>query len=205
MTVFRGLTMSGEATRAPGPVIVSDQRAAARGLVRNEAPDPANIEPDYPGMGALVLARAMTRGPCLISPQASKESGPNAVPTSRGLAGHDPPIVFDLISLLTSHRIPGLPGLCCAPASVDADSNFGPGSSTSLLHADHWTKKELTQAPINQRQERLHAWSRFDTHNRDPLEVAVSRLASSLQRHRGRFWMQERILDGATTLEVMSG
>ena len=203
ITVFRGLTMSGETEIAPGLEIVSYQGAAERGLVRSEAPDPTNDMPDYLGMGALVLVREMTWGPCLVPPKTSKDSGMNAVPTFRWLDGHDPYIVFDLISIITSHRIQVLSVLCCAPDFVDVNPNFGPGSSTGFLHADHWTKEELTQEHIKQLQERLHAWSRFDANNRDTLELAVSRLASSIQRNRGRFWLQDRILDAAIALEMM--
>ena len=203
ITVFRGLTMSGETEIAPGLEIVSYQRAADRGLVRNEAPGPTNNMPDYLGMGALVLAREMTWGPCLVPPKTSKDIGTNAVPRFRWLTGHDLHIVFDLISIVTSHRIQVLSVLCCAPEFVDVDPNFGPGSSTGFLHADHWTKKEVTGEHLNQLQDRLRAWPRFDANNRDTLELAVSRLASSIQRNRGRFWVQDRILDAAIALEMM--
>ena len=195
ITVFRGLTMSGEVEIAPGLEIVSYQRAAQRGLVRNEAPGPANDMPDYLGMGALVFAREMTWGPCLVSPRTSKDIGTKPAHTVRWHFEHDLRIVFDLLSIVVSHRVQVLSVLCCAPEFVDVNPNFGPGSSTGFLHTDHWTKKELTREHNNQLQDRLHAWSRFDASNRDTLELAVSRLASSIQRSRGRFWAQDRILD----------
>lgn len=75
VAVFRGLTMVGEAELDEGLDILSYERAAQRGLVRNDPPGPANDMPDYAGMGALVLAREMTWEPCLVPPRTSKDLG----------------------------------------------------------------------------------------------------------------------------------
>ena len=95
VTVFRGLTMEGEIEIAPGLEIVSYERAAERELVRNEPPGPANDMPDYAGMGALVLAREMTWGPCLVPPRTSRDMGNDAVPTFRWFDGHQIDVLFD--------------------------------------------------------------------------------------------------------------
>ena len=88
VTVFRGLTMVGEVELAEGLDILSYERAAQRGLVRNDPPGPANPMPDYAGMGALVLARSMTWGPCLVTPRTSKDLGRQAPsPAFRCLPG----------------------------------------------------------------------------------------------------------------------
>ena len=203
IVVFRGLTMSGEVEIAPGLEIVSYERAAERGLVTNEPPGPTNDMPDFTGMGALVLARAMTWGPCLVPPKTSKDSCTNPTPDYRWLPGGGSGIVFDLLSIITSHRVQVLSLLECAPEFVDVNPNFGPGSSIGFMPDHHWSKKELTLEYVRHLEGRLHEWSRFNADKCDTLELAVNRLASSIQRDRGRFWVQDRILDVAIALEVM--
>ena len=160
ITVFRGLTMEGAIEIAPGLEIVSYHRAAERGLVRNEPPGPVNDMPDYAGMGALVLAREMTWGPCLGPPRGSRDPFSDALPRYRWLDGHPAGIVFDLISIVTSHRVQVLSMLNCAPQFVDLSPNFGPGSSTGFVHADHWTRKELTPDDGEELRGRLDEWAR---------------------------------------------
>ena len=201
--VFRGLTMNGELEIAPGLEIVSYERAAERGLVRNERPGPANAMTDYAGMGALVLAREMTWGPCLGTPPGFLERGNDVFPTYRWLDGHPAGIVFDLLTIVTSHRVQILSMLNCAPQFVDLNPRFGPGSSTGFVHSDNWTRTELTADQADELRGRLDEWTRFDPERRATLELAVSRLAGSIQRAGGRFARQDRILDVAIALEVM--
>ena len=203
ITVFRGLSMEDEVEVAAGIEIVSYKRAAERGLVRNEPPGPANDMPDYAGMNALVLAREMTWGPCLVPPKTSRNMGSNVVPTFTWFDRHQSGVLFDLLTIVTSHRIQVLSVLTCAPEFVDVNPNFGPGSSTGFLHSDHWSKKDLTRNEIEDLRSRLHGWSRFDADKRATLELAVSRLAAATQRGRGRLGIQDRILDVAIALEVM--
>ena len=155
--------------------------------------------------GALVLAREMTWGPCFVSPKTSKDIGkgmPRPRPSFRWLAESHSGIVFDLLSILTSHRVQVLSVHNCAPEFVDVNSNFGPGSCVSFLRDDRWAKKEFTQEHVSDLQDLLLKWSGFKG-ERDTLELAVNRLASSIQRNRGQFWLQDRILDTAIALEVM--
>ena len=203
IAVFHGLTMSGEFEIAPGLEIVPYERAAERGLVMNEAPGPTNDMPDYSGMDALVLAREMKWGPCLVPPTTSKDIFTNPAPAFRWLPGCGSGIVFDLLSIVTSHRVQVLSLLCCAPEFVDVNPNFGPGTSIGFTRDDHWAKKDLTSEHACHLQGLLHAWTQFNAEKRDTLELAVNRLASSIQRNRGRFWVQDRILDTAIALEVM--
>ena len=192
ITVLRGLTVDGELEIAPGLEIVSYERAAERGLVRNVPPGPANDMPDLAGMGALVLAREMTWGPCLGPRQGFLDGGNGAAPTIRWLDGHPARIVFDLITIVTSHRVQVLSMLNCAPEFVDLNPNFGPGSSTGFVHTDHWVRKELTPDATEELRRRLDEWARFDSQARSTLDLAVSRFA-----------VQDRILDVAIALEMM--
>ena len=214
IVVFLGLAVSGEVEIAPGLEIISYQSAAERGLVRNEPPGPTNDMPDYVGMDAFVLARAMTWGPCLVPPgtivsplrvslKAVEDSGKCTMPTFRWLPGLSSGIVFDFLSIVVSHRVQVLSILSCAPEFVDVDPNFGPGSSVSFIHDDHWGKKNLTSERVRELQKLLSAWSAFEESNCDTLELAVSRLASAIRRDRGRFWTQDRILDATISLELM--
>ncbi len=204
VAVFRGLTMVGEAELGDGLDILSYEHAAQRGLVRNDPPGPANDMPDYAGMGALVLAREMTWGPCLVPPRTSKDLGiQGPTPKYRCVPDCSMGVIFDLLSLTTSQRVQLLSVLCCAPDLVDLNPNFGPGSSSGFLHGDAWTKKDLTQEHIGDLQGLLCSWSRFKVEDRRTLELGLSRLASSILRKQGRFWLQDRILDTAIALEVM--
>ena len=51
----------------------------------------------------------------------------------------------------------------------------------------------------------LEAWQRFGGDERWRLELGLARLVSSVWRDRGRFWLQDRILDVAVALEVLYG
>ena len=204
VTVFRGLTMVGEVELAEGLDILSYERAAQRSLVRNEPSGPANPMPDYAGMGALVLARSMTWGPCLVPPRTSKDLGLQAPsPAFRCLPGCSAGVIFGLLSIATSHRVQLLSVLHCAPDFVGVNPNFGAGSSTGFLVDNAWTKKDLTPEHVSDLQNLVRAWSRFGTGKRRKLDLALSRLASSIHRRRGRFWLEDRILDTAIALEVM--
>lgn len=100
-------------------------------------------------MGALVLAREMTWGPCLVPPRTSKDLGMQGpTPKYRCIPDCSMGVIFDLLSLTTSQRVHLLSVLCCAPDLVDLNPNFGPGSSSGFLHGDAWTKKDLTQEHI---------------------------------------------------------
>ena len=201
--VFRGLTLSGELEIVPGLEIIDYERAAERGLVRNEPPGPTNDMPDYAAMGALVLARGMTWGPCLVPPLSGRDEFPGTACEFRWSPGCGTGIFFDLLSLCTSQPIQILSILHCAPEFVDLNRGFGPGSSTGYLHSERLTNNALTRENIGQLQELLGLWSQFKPDKRDILELAVSRLSSSVYRNRGRFWVQDRILDAAIALEIM--
>ena len=146
----------------------------------------------------------MTWGPCIVPPKTSKDVGFSApTPQFRCLPECSSGVVFNLFAVITSHRIQLLSVLCCAPEFVDVSPNFGPGSRQTFRGDDNWTRKELTPEHISELEEQLQAWSGFDRRRRDTIELAVSRLASSIQRDRGRFWAEDRILDAAIALEVL--
>ena len=203
VAVFRGLTMSGEIEIAPGLEIVDYQRAAQRGLVRNEPPSPANIVPDYADMDALVLARKTTWGPCLVPPLTSKDPFPKVMPEFRWLPGRGSGIVLDLLTVCTSHQVQLLSMTYCAPEFADVIPGLAPGSGYAHIHGKRWSKKDLARDHVIDLQGLLRSWDRFDAAKRDTLELAVNRLASSIHRSRGRFWLQDRILDAAIALEIM--
>ena len=204
--VFRGLTMPGEFEIFPGLEVISYARAIDRGLVRSDPGYPEYPPTDYVGMGALVLAREMTWGPCIVPPKTSKGiDSPAPKPRFRCLPECSSAVIFDLLANIASHRIQPLSVLCCAPEFVDVNPNFGPGSLQIFSGNDSWSKEELTPEHISELQEQLQAWSGFDSGRRDDLEFAISCLASSIQRDRGRFWTEDRILDAAIALEVLYG
>lgn len=204
VTVFCGLTMVGEAQLAEGLDILSYDRAAQRGLVRNEPPGPANDMPDYVGMGALVLAREMTWGPCLVPPRTSRDFGiPGPTSVSSCVPDCSSDVIFELLSLTTSHPVQPLVSLHCAPDFVDLSRNFGPTAIAGSPYFDGWTKKDLTQEHIDDLLGLLRSWAQFEVEKRSTLELGLNRLASSVHRNLGRFPFQDRILDTAIALEVM--
>ena len=203
ISVFCGLTISGEIEIAPGLVIFDYQRAVERGLVNHESPGPPNMMPDYAAMGALVLARQMTWGPCLVPPLTSKDKFPKLMLQFQGLSECSTGIVFDLLSVCTSHQIQILSMSYCAPDFVDVIPSFVSGSGYRYIHSEHWPDKDFTKEHVSHLQGLLSSWSQFNASKRDILELAVNRLSSSIQRNRGRFWAQDRLLDSAIALEIM--
>ena len=201
--IFRGLTLSGEIEIAPGLEIIDYQRAAERGLVKSEHPDLVDTTSDYAGMSALVLVREMTWGPCLVPPRTSKDELPNVIPEFRWAPGCSTGIVFDLLSVCTSHEIQILFISHCAPEFVDVSSGFVSGSGSGYIHSERWKKRDLIEEHVRHLQDLLGLWSHFKSDERETLEMAINRLSSSIYRNRGRFWLQDRILDAAICLEIM--
>ena len=203
ISLFRGLTMSGEIEIAPGLEIIDFQRAAERGLVKNEPPGPSNPTPDYAAMDALVLARQMTWGPCFVPPLKSSDEFPQSIPKFRWLPGRGTGIAIDLLSVCTSHHVQVLFVSFCAPEFVDVSPGFASGSGYGYMHDEYGSTQDLTKEHVRHLQELLLSLARFNAVKCDILELAVSRLSSSIQRNRGRFWVQDRILDAAIALEIM--
>ena len=203
ISVFSGLTMSGNSEISPGLDIIDFQRAAEQGLVKNEPPGPTNTMPDYAAMGALVLARQMTWGPCLVPPLTSKDEFPRSMPEFRWFPECGTGIVFDFLSICTSHQVQMLSRSYCAPEFVDVSPGFISGSGYAYMHTGHCSEKDLSEEHLRHLQELLRSWSQFNADKRDILELAINRLSSSIQRNRGRFWVQDRILDAAVSLEIM--
>ena len=92
--------------------------------------------------------------------------------------------------------------MCCAPEFVDVIPNFGPAARTAVTQNARLPQTNLSPKHISDLQKLLRQWSRFKG-KRDTLELAVNRLASSIHRGRGWFWMDDRILDTAIALELM--
>ncbi len=207
IAVFRGLTMAGEIEVAPGLEILEYGRAVERGLVPNESFGPADITPDYGGMGALVLARQMTWGPCIVPPPTSKDlfrdEFEGAAPTFRWSPGRSTGIVFDLLSVCASHTVEPLRISYSAPEFIDVYPGLVSGSGSGFSHGERWSKQDLTEDQVRQLRELLHLWENFSAAKHEILELAVSRLLSATGRNRGRFWVPDRILDAAIALEIM--
>jgi len=201
--IFRGLTLPGKVEIAPGLEMWDYQHAAAHGLVKPERPELVDNTSDYVGMNASVLAREMTWGPCLVPPLTSKDELPKAVPEFRWASGCSTGVVFDLLSVCTSHEVQVLFVTYSAPEFAEVYSGFVSGSGSGYFHGDNWSKKELVGEHVGQLKELLQLWSDFKADERETLELAVSRLSSSIFRNRGRFQIQDRILDAAIGLEIM--
>ena len=201
--IFRGLTLSGEVEIAPGLEIIGYQRAAERGLVKVEHPDMVGTTSDYAAMNALVLAREMTWGPCLVPPRTSRDESPRITPEFRWAPGCGTGTAFDFLTVCTSHEIQILFISYSAPEFVDVIPSFISGSGSGYTPSEGWSTKELTEDHVCHLQEILRLWSDFKSDEREALEMAVNRLSSSIYRNRGRFWLQDRILDAATCLEIM--
>ncbi len=209
--VFGGVTMTGQAQISEGLDILALGLAVQRGLVgtqlgslRNDPLLPAAVKHDYVAMGALVLARKMTWGPCLVPPSTANDSASLAPkPKFQCLAGCSEGVIFDLLRISASHRVEKLADLVCAPDFVDVSPAFGPTSWGTFFNDHAWTKKDLTPEHIGDLRDLVSAWSRFEVEKRSTLELGLDRIASSIQRNRGRFSLQDRILDTAIALEVL--
>ena len=208
VVVIRGLSMEGATELGPGTWLASYDEALARGLLRAEPPGPANNDPDYRGIQALVLFREMTWSPCLVTPRTSKNFGDQpAATTFTWQSGPALGVLLGLLSLVTSQRIDVVEMLSCAPAFVVLDPNFGPGSKTGFPTWEGWKVKELKPAQAAEARDLCEAWSKFGSADRDRnnLELSLGRLVSSVRRNRGRFWYEDRLLDIAVALEVLFG
>ncbi len=200
---FRGLTLPGEIEIAPGLEIMNYQRAAAHGLVKVERPELLDKTTDYVGMDALVLARELSWGPCLVRPPTSRDEVPRPEVQFRWAPGCGTGIVFDLLSVCTSQEVQVLFVSYSAPAFMEVVPGFVSGSGSGYSHDGNWSKKELSGEHVGELQGLLELWSDFKADEREILEMAVNRLASSIHRNRGRFRLQDRILDAAICLELM--
>ena len=201
--IFRGLTMSAEFEIIPGLELMDYQRAVERGLVRDEPPGPASMTPDYGGMSALVLAREMTWGPCLVPPLTSRDKSPRVTRKYLWAPNRGTDVAFNLLAVCTSHDIQVLSISDSAPKFVEVSRGFVSGSGSQYNHNEYYSKKELTEDHVHDLRGLLRLWSRFRSDDSEDLEMAISRLSSSLYRNRGRFWLQDRILDAAICLELM--
>ena len=206
VVVIRGLSMEGVTELGPGTWLASYDEALARQLLRADQPGPANDDPDYRGMQAVVLFREMTWSPCLVAPPTSKNLG-DPPPTAR-YKWHSGPalsVLLDLLSLVTSQRIGVVEMLSCAPALTALDPNFGPGSKTRFQAWEWWKVKAFEPAEAAEVRGLCEAWGSFGGAGRDHLELSLGRLVSSERRNLGRFRYEDRLLDIAVALEVLFG
>ena len=201
--VFRGLTACGEIEIVPGLEILDYERAVQRGLVKKDPPGPIEESRDYAGMGALVLAREMAWGPCLVPPLSGRDEFPDPACEFRWAPGCGTGIFFDLLSLCTSRQVQILSIVQCAPEFVEIDSGFGPVTGTIFGHGEGLKSEALGADDIARLREVVGLWTEFDPDKRDVLELSAGRLSSSVYRNRGRFRVQDRILDAAIALEIM--
>ena len=206
VVVIRGLSMEGVTELGPGTWLASYDEALARRLLRADPPGPANDDPDYHGMQALVLFREITWSPCLVVPRTSKNLG-DPPPTAR-YTWHSGPalsVLLDLLSLVTSQRIGVVEMLSCAPALTALVPNFGPGSKTGFQAWEWWKVKAFEPAEAAEVRGLCEAWGSFGGAGRDHLELSLGRLVSSKRRNLGRFRYEDRLLDIAVALEVLFG
>ncbi len=201
--IFRGLTMSAEFEIIPGLELMDYQRAVERGLVRDEPPGPASMTPDYAGMSALVLAREMTWGPCLVPPLTSRDELPRATREFLWAPDRGTDVAFNLLEVCASHEVQVLSISYSAPKFVEVSRGFVSGSGARYNHGENYSKKEITEDHVHDLRNLLGLWSRFKSSDSEDLEMAINRLSSSIHRNRGRFWLQDRILDAAICLELM--
>ena len=206
VVVIRGLSMKGVTDLGPGTRLASYDEALARGLLKAEPSGPANDDPDYRGMQALVMFREMTWSPCLVVPGTSKDLG-GPLPTVR-FAWHSGPalsVLLDLLSLATSQRIDVVEMLSCAPAFTALNPSFGPGSKTGFQVSEWWKVKAFEPATAADVRRLYEEWGAVIGTDRDRLELSLGRLVSSERRNLGRFRYEDRLLDIAVALEVLFG
>ena len=205
VVVFRGLAVEGAVNLGPGTRLASYKEAVRRGLVRKREPEPLNVGPDYERMRASVLFREMTWSPCLVGPSTVKDFGADRPASEFGwVSGPSLGVILDLLSLVTAQRVEMVEILSCAPDFIDVNPNLGPGSSMGFVIPDQWQVGDLTSAQAMEVGEWLEAWASFSD-ERGVLELVLARLVSSFRRHRGGFWLEDRILDVAIALEVLYG
>ena len=206
VAVIRGLTVDGVVSLGSGNFVTSYSDAAERGLARELEPEPLRFGPDHEADQASVVFRKMTWKPCLVDPRSSRNLGD--WPSKAKFEGGSGPalgVVLDLLSLVAEKRVELVEILSCAPAFREINPNFGPGTSRFFMVTDQWPTEQLTCTQASQVGDLLRAWTRFKRARQTNLELGLARLASSIRRDRGRFWLEDRILDVAVALEVLYG
>ena len=206
VVVIRGLSMDGVMELGPGTWLASCDKALARGLIREEPPEPWRDTPDYRNMQVLVMFREMTLPLCLVTPRTMRNLGdPLPAATFAWRSGPVLDVLLDLLSLATSHWIYVVEKHSCVPALEPLDPGFGPHSK-SLRHPEQqWKVKALEPAEVAEARRLCQAWSTFAGTGRDRLELSLGRLVSSERRWLGRFRHEDRLLDIAVALEVLFG
>ena len=206
VAVIRGLTVKGVLPLGRGAFVTAYGNAVERGLSRKREPEPLDFGPDHEADRASVVFREMTWQPCLVRPSTLRDLGERP-PRAKfaGISGPELGIVFDFLSLVTEQRIELVEILSCAPAFSEVNPNFSPGTSTRWTITDRWSVEELTGAQASEVEDLLQAWTVFKGEERTRLELGLARLVSSIRRGRGRFWLEDRVLDVAVALEVLYG
>ena len=206
VAVVRGLAVDGAVELAPGTFVTTYGDAVARGLAKKREPEPLGFGPDHEADGASVVCREMTWRPCLVGPQAANHK-PSLTPkpSYAGKPGPALSVVLDSLSVVMEQRVELVEIYSCAPAFTDINLNFAPGSSTWFTVNDQWRTQQLTSCQALRVGTVLEAWTGVRGRNRSRLELGLARLASSIRRNRGRFPLEDRILDVAVALEVLYG
>lgn len=206
VAVVRGLAVDGIVPLAPGTFVTTYRDAVGRGLAKERKPEPFDFGPDHEADGASVVYREMTWRPCLVRPRTASDERKLAPKPKYGEAsGPAFSVVLDLLSLAMEQRLEVVEILSCAPSFTDIDPNFAPGSSTWFTIHDQWSVQHLTNGQALRVGTMLQAWAGAKGRNRRQLELGLARLVSSIRRNRGRFPLEDRILDVAVALEVLYG
>ena len=204
VAVVRGLTVERVTPLGPGAFVTTYSDAVKRGLARKREPEPLGFGPDHEADGASVVYREMTWRPCLVKPLTSADIGKRP-PTAKfgGRSGPMLNVVLGCLSLVTERRVELVEILSCAPAFTDIIPNLAPGSSMGYVITDEWPAEDLTRGHASKVGSLLQAWPGVKGGNQRRLELGLARLVSSTRRNRGRFWIEDRILDVAVALEVL--
>ena len=209
ITLFCGLEIDGKVEIGEGAYIASYDEIVRLGLIKEQEREerPWDDTPDYSKMGALAFVREFTWGPGVEPPMSglgSLEGTRRKPDVTFSYLNHKESleIIFDFLAVATRHKVDILSiQTCGAKFMEDIDPNFGLNSKTRFMVDRMWDKKKFSEQDQLVFRESLNNWEKFKK-NRDTIDLVIRRLVSSLSR-RGRFGLQDSILDVSIALEIM--
>ena len=211
VAIIRGVATEGTTDLGPGTRLVSYEQAVRLGLVRDEKDDPVRTGPDYRKLKASVLVREMTWSPCLVAPKSVKTPvNPEGIvedasPSFTWAEGPPLWVLLDVLSMVAEQQVDLLLVSSCAPAFLEINLGFGPGGGRGFRYSDWLEAKELASGHVDAARKVYEHWSEFNVADRQSVDLALARLVSAVRRGRGRFRLEDRVLDIAVALEVMFG
>ena len=207
ITLFRGLKVEGRIKIGRGAFIASYDDIVKCGLLKAGENVPWDDHPDYRNKDVSALVRHLKWGPGITPPLSGSNIGPTPKVTFPYLDNRENlGIIFDFLSIVTRQELEILSvQFRGAKFMEDIDANFPAYAVTAfsengMRRGVSPRKDALSVQEVSAFREFIHNWINASSNLK--IDLAVRRLASSVSR-KGRFRLQDSILDVSIALEIM--